>query len=57
MQTQHSSPDWHLESSHQWPNRHYFNCFKYNEPSVPGLVCFHFFEFLELWQLYIMATV
>ena len=22
MQTQHSSPDWHLEISHQWPNRH-----------------------------------
>ena len=38
------SSDSHLKIGQQWSDQHGLDCFKYSWSSVPGLVCFHFFE-------------
>ena len=38
------SSDSHLEIDHWWSDQHHLDCFKYNQSSVPDLVCSRFCE-------------
>ena len=38
------SSDSHLETDHQWSDQSHLDCFKYNQSSIPDLICSRFRE-------------